>query len=185
MDLKFDNIAIAGGVGVGTTTLLRNLNPHLGPLGFRFASMGQLIRQKMNENRNPLADLVTDDFDRDIEKSVFERFRDEKKWVIEAWLAGFMARELPQTLEVLLTCSQEAILVDRIANREKVTMDEAKKLIREREAVNLAKWKRLYGDYNFWDPQYYDLVIDTYSSGPMETVGKVLDKMGYRVSPTA
>ena len=35
-------------------------------------------------------------------------------------------------------------------------------------------------DYDFWHPKYYDLVIDTYSSGQMETVGKVLDKLAYK-----
>ena len=38
----------------------------------------------------------------------------------------------------------------------------------------------IYGDYNFFDPKYFHLIIDTYSSGPLETVGKVLDKLGYK-----
>ena len=33
--------------------------------------------------------------------------------------------------------------------------------------------------YDFFDPKYYHLVIDTYSSGPNETVGIVLDKLGF------
>lgn len=179
MEFRFDNIAISGGIGVGTTTLLRNLEPYLQPQGFTFMSMGQMIREKMNEFKNPLAELVSDEFDRNVEDSVFNRLRDGKKQVIEAWLSGFISRELPHTLRVLLYCSEDAIRIDRIVNREGVSIDEAKKMIKEREEVNLQKWKRLYGDYNFWDPQYYHLMIDTYSSGPMETVGKVLDKLGY------
>ena len=47
------------------------------------------------------------------------------------------------------------------------------------ESGNIKKWKALYGDYDFWDPQYFNLVIDTYSSGPYETLGKVLDALGH------
>jgi cytidylate kinase len=179
MELKFDNIAISGGIGVGTTTLLKNLKPYLEPQGFTFTSMGQLIREKMNEFKNPVAELVSDDFDRDVESGMYDKFKNGKGILIEAWLAGFMARELPNTLRVLLYCSEDAIRIDRIVNREGVGIEEAKKLIKEREDTNLTKWKRLYGDYDFWNPTYYHLMIDTYSSGPMETVGKVLDKLGY------
>lgn len=179
MNLKYDNIAISGGIGVGTTTLLKNLRKYLEPLGFELKSMGQLIRKEMNENKDPVAELVTDDFDRKVEEGVHDTFKNEKNHVIEAWLAGFMARDLDNTLKVLLYCSEEAIRIDRIVNREKVTIDEAKRLIKEREEKNITKWKRLYGDHDFWDPEKYDIVIDTYSTGPMETVGKVLDALGY------
>src|SRR3990167_5525545 len=166
MDLKYDNIAISGGIGVGTTTLLRNLKPYLGPFGFQFKSMGQIIRDQMNEHKNPVADLMSDDFDRNVEQSMHDTFQNEKKWIIEAWLAAFMARGLPNTLKILLYCSQDAIRIDRIVNREGVSVEEAKKLIKHREDENLTKWHRLYGDHNFWDPKDFDLVIDTYSSGP-------------------
>jgi len=45
---------------------------------------------------------------------------------------------------------------------------------------NEIKWHKLYGQHDFWSPKYYDLVIDTYASGPMSTVGKVLDKLGFK-----
>ena len=52
--------------------------------------------------------------------------------------------------------------------------------MKQREEENNQKWQKLYGNYDFWDSKYYDIVIDTYSSGQMETVGKVLDKIGYK-----
>jgi cytidylate kinase len=51
--------------------------------------------------------------------------------------------------------------------------------VKEREEKNFKTWQKIYGKYNFFEPKYYDLVIDTYSSGPLETVGKVLDKIGF------
>jgi cytidylate kinase len=64
-------------------------------------------------------------------------------------------------------------------NRDNVSVEEAKKNIREREEGNFAKWKRIYGEYDFFDKSYYDLVIDTYSTGQTESARLVLEKLGY------
>jgi len=32
---------------------------------------------------------------------------------------------------------------------------------------------------DFWDPKYYDLIINTYSHGPLETLDLVLQALGY------
>lgn len=179
MKLKFDNIAISGGIAVGTTTLMNNLKLYLELYGWKFKSTGQFVRDYTKENRQPVATLVSDDFDRQIEANVKKTLETEKNWVIEGWLAGFAARDLKNTLRVLLFCSDEAVRIDRLANRDKITVEEAKNFIKEREEENFKKWKRIYGDYNFLDSKYHHLVINTYSSGQLETVGKVLDKLGY------
>jgi cytidylate kinase len=180
MELKFKNISISGGVGVGTTTLMNNLKPYLEPEGWKFKSTGQFIREYTKEKVLPLATLVTDDFDREIEARAKETLEKEKNWVIDAWLAGFISREIPHVLRVLLICSSEPIRIDRIVNRDKISVEEAKTNLKKREEENFKKWKRIYGDYDFFNPEYYHLIIDTYSSGQMETVGKVLDKLGYK-----
>ena len=93
---------------------------------------------------------------------------------------GFMAKDRNDTLRVLLRCQNDALRIDRVANRDNISINEAKKYIKAREEGNFIEWKRIYGNYDFFDPQYYHLVIDTYSSGPNETVGKVLDNLGYK-----
>lgn len=178
MKLKYNNITISGGVSVGKNTLLNNLKPYLAPLGWKFASGGQILRDFTKEYVQPLATLVDKDFHHKIDERTINLLK-EGHYVIEAWLAGFLARNLKDTLRVLLICSNEALKIDRVVNRDKVTIEEAKKLIRERERENFKTWHKIYGKYNYWDPKYYHLVIDTYSSGPLETVGKVLDKLGY------
>ena len=60
-----------------------------------------------------------------------------------------------------------------------LSVDVAKKHLKEREDANLTKWKRMYGVNDFWDPKYYDLVINTYSHGPTETLDIVLQALGY------
>lgn len=180
MNLNYENITISGGVAVGKNTLKDNLVSHLEPLGWKFTSGGQLNRDFTKENIAPLASNVSEEFNRFIEKRTHDLLTKEKNYVIEAWLAGFVARELKNTLRILLVCGNDALRVDRVANRDKITVAEALEIIKKRENDNLAEWRRIYGDYNFFDPQYYHLVIDTYSSGQMETVGIVLDKLGYR-----
>ena len=105
----------------------------------------------------------------------------KRQIVYEAWLSGFMARETPKTLRVLLICSNFGIRIDRVSNRDMLTMKEAKHFIQIRERQNITKWKKIYGEYDFWDPKYFHVIIDTAKCGPMETVGIVLDKLGYNM----
>lgn len=187
MKLKYNNITISGGVAVGTSTLLANLKPYLKAYGWKFFSGGEFMRDYALKKRlipknlksHHKADVYSDEFDKKVDYGMEDRLKREKKIVLEAWLSGFMARNISDVLRVLLICSNEAIRVDRVVNRDNVTIDEAKRFIKDREETNFKKWKRLYGDFDFFNPQYYNLVIDTYSSGPLETVGKVLDKLGY------
>ncbi len=180
MKLKYNNLTISGGVATGKNTLLNNLKPYLKPYGWKFTSGGQLLRDFTKEYVQPLASLADKKFHNKLDDRTRMLLIKEGKYVIEAWLAGFMARDLKDTLRVLLNCSDEALQIDRVANRDKISIDEAKKFIKEREKINFKEWKKIYGNYNFFDPKYYTLVIDTYSSGPLETTGKVLDKLGYK-----
>ena len=179
MKLKYDNITISGGVATGKNTLLNNLKPYLKPHGWKFTSGGQLLRDFAKEYIQPLASLVDKKFHNQLDNRTRMLLTQKGRYVIEAWLAGFMARDLKNTLRVLLICTDEALQIDRVANRDKISIDKAKKFIKEREQINFKEWKRIYGNFNFFARKYYNLVIDTFSSGPLETVGKVLDKLGY------
>lgn len=177
--LKYKNITLSGGVATGKNTLLNNLKPFLEPIGWHFASGGQILRDYLKEYVNPKAGLAPKDIHYQIDKRTIELLN-QGNFVIESWLAGFMTRDRKDTLRVLLFCSNPALKIDRVVNRDKVTVEQAKKIVKEREEDNFKTWKRIYGDYDFFNPQYYHLVIDTFSSGPLETVGRVLDALGYK-----
>lgn len=120
-----------------------------------------------------------DDVDLQIDVDMRKKLIDPKVHVaIESWIAGWNMRGLKHVLKVLLMCDS-ALRIDRIVNRDNITVDEAKKHLQERETANFKKWKRMYGVKDFWDPKYYDLIINTYSHGPMETVDIVLQALGY------
>lgn len=176
-------ITVSGKIATGTTTLAKNLSKIL---NWKYINVGALQREfdrqnQINENQQG-ASSRSDDHERSMENMTDKMLTTEKNLIYEAWLSGFIARKIPGILKVLLTCSHEDIRIDRVVNRENITIVDAKKWIVQREEENITKWKKLYGDYDFWDPQYYDVVIDTYTCGPMETTGKVLDKLGYKHS---
>ena len=176
---KYRNITISGKFATGTTTLSKNL---AAALKWKHVNVGEMQRRYdrehgRNENLQGAIDRP-DEHERQMDEMTKKVLKEENKLIYEAWLAGFMAKDIPGILKVLITCSDEAVLIDRVVNRDNVSVEEAKKYIRQREKENEVKWKKLYGDHDFWDPKYYDLAIDTYSSGQMETLGRVLDKLG-------
>lgn len=174
-------ITVSGRIATGTSTLSRNL---VAALGWKYVNVGEIQREY--DRKNNIAENKQGAFSRpdqheqEIDDMTKKMLQTDNQIIYEAWLAGFMAQGAKDVLKVLLVCSHEDIRIDRVVNRDGITITEAKQWIKQREEENIKKWQKLYGPYDFWDPKYYDLIIDTYSSGPMETVGKVLDKIDYK-----
>ena len=61
-----------------------------------------------------------------MEQMTKDMLQKESHLIYEAWLSGFVARDITSVLRVLLICSHEDIRVDRVVNRENVTIEEAK-----------------------------------------------------------
>lgn len=196
----YRNITISGLPGCGSTTLLKSLKEELAIEGWRGFSGGEFMREYakekglFNENSGHHHDSrhYEDDFDRQVDFGMREKLMEEDKWILEAWISGFFAQSVPGVLKVLMTCSDDAVRVDRIVNRDGVHVDEAKKNMQDRYDANLAKWGRLYGEQwnewlvktgkvkaedkiDFWRPDLYDVVIDTYSQNKEETLQTVLN----------
>ena len=178
---KYRLITVSGKVAVGTTTLAKNLSHILSWVHINFGALQREFDRKhgINENKQG-ATTRSDEHEKSMEGRGEKVLKTGRNIIYEAWLSGFLARNCKDVLRVLLVCSHTDIKVDRIVNRENISVEEAKHWIKQREEENEKKWKKLYGNYEFWDPKYYNLVIDTYYSGPMETLGKVLDKIGFR-----
>ena len=197
---NFHNITISGLPGCGSTTLLTMLKEALQYEGWKGFSGGEFMRAYAAEKGLFSADAkhhhdsrhYEDDFDRQVDMGMREKLRTEHNWIIESWLSGFMAQGVKGTYKILMTCSDEAVRIDRVVNRDGVTVDEAKQNMHDRYVANLTKWSRMYGDQwqewvvkkglakpgdavDFWQPNLYDRVIDTYSTSKGETLQIVLD----------
>lgn len=204
LDEKFlyRNITISGLPGCGSTTLLNLLknNEILEFSGWTGFSGGEFMRAyaiekglfKESGDLHHSATDYEDDFDRQVDMGIREKVSTDQGWIIESWLSGFMAQGVEGTLKVLMKCSDDAVRIDRIVNRDGVTPQDAKENIRKRLDQNLSKWRRMYSaEWNkwlvetgrvkdsdpidFWREDLYDIVIDTYSTNQQETLQIVLD----------
>lgn len=207
MSSQFHNITISGLPGSGSTTLLKGLKDELQFEGWKGFSGGEFMRAyaeekglfQQNQGLHHDASHYEDDFDRKVDYGMREKLQKEKQWILESWLSGFLAQGVPGVLKVLIFCSDEAIKIDRIVNRDRVSVEEAKNNMRQRYEANLSKWSRMYSqewqdwvvkvgtmpasaEIDFWDPKLYDVVIDTYSHNQEAVLETVLSALQGKVS---
>lgn len=198
-DVKIRNITISGLPGSGSTTLLNKLKEDLQFAGWRGFSGGEFMRAYAEENNlldpetgklHHDATVYAEDFDRQVDYGMRKRLQNEEGWILESWLSGFLAQQVPGTLKILLHCSEPAVAIDRIVNRDEVSVGEAKHHILERANKNKQKWSEMYAkewqewvvaagnakpeeEIDFWKPDLYDIVIDTFSTNQEKTVETV------------
>lgn len=207
---SYKNITISGLPGSGSTTLLNALREHpdLQFTGWTGFSGGQYMREYAQQkglldadgNLHHSANAYSEDFDREVDLSMRKKLQEEEHWILESWLSGFVAQGVPKVLKVLVMCSNTAVRVDRIVNRDAVTAEEALENMNYRHRTNLAKWRRMYkkeweewvvkpgtmqstDPIDFWQPNLYDIVIDTYSTNKTETLDIVLNAISSPATP--
>ncbi len=196
---KYRNITVSGLPGCGSTTLLEGLKEELQYDGWKGFSGGEFMREYAKEKglfngeskQHHDASHYEDDFDRKIDMGMREKLQTEDHWILESWLSGFLAQQVEGAFKVLMICSEDGVRVDRIVNRDEVTVEQAIKNMQDRYNANLAKWSRLYSQQwqewvvakgiakqedpiDFWREDLYDLVIDTYKQGKEQTLESVI-----------
>lgn len=188
MDLKdIKNITISGRIGSGATTLAKKLSEKL---GWKMVEGGEIMG-RINEsvgasifepNKRP------DHFDLEYEEMVKKILKEEDRRIIQSHLAGFDAQGIDGVFKIFITCEDEDeidkadIRIDRLVNRDKISVEDAKHEVNEREKRDLEKWRRLYADndqeWNYWKKEYYDLIINTYSHNAGATLDIALKALG-------
>ena len=182
-------ITVSGRIGAGSTSLAKNLARELGWKRLEGGDIfWEAIRKRMNVS-NKDTKLRSDEEDVLFDEKQKHILQNEQQLVLESKLAGFCAQGMKDVFKVLVLCAdvngedQPEIRIDRLVNRENVSVDDAKAEVFEREANDLSKWRKLYaaGDsaWVYWDKQYYDLVINTFSHNQEESLQTVLKALGY------
>lgn len=209
-EFLYRNITISGLPGSGSTTLLNALreNHTMKFYGWTGFSGGEYMREYAQQKGlldaagklHHSANAYPDDFDREVDLSMRTKLGAESNWILESWLSGFVSQGVPHVLKVLVMCSNTAVRVDRIVNRDSVTPEEALENMNFRYKTNQAKWRRMYApEWNewvvkagtmkatdpidFWHPNLYDIVIDTYSTNKTETLDIVLNAIQNPATP--
>ncbi|MBS7637800.1 AAA family ATPase [Candidatus Bathyarchaeota archaeon] len=151
-------IAIGGLHGTGKSTQARRL---AASLGLRYVSAGHLFRKLAEEAGVSLEELSKmADEDPEIDLLIDEMTKEEAKRggvVIDGALSAWMAENAD--IKILLTSPLEA-RVERIAARDGLTLEEARRRTLEREEMERNRFKRYYG-IDITDTSVYDIVINT------------------------
>jgi cytidylate kinase len=187
--INIKNITISGRIGAGATTLAKKLSKILHWNVLEGGDLFEKIHEELKLDQSMVSGRP-DHFDLEYEERVKKMLANETHHIIQSHLAGFDAQGIPGVFKICIVCEDEEgndkmdIRIDRLINRDKVSIGEAKKEVLERERQHLQKWIRLYagGDqsWNYWNKKYYDLVINTYSHNQEETLQIALGKLGYK-----
>lgn len=181
-------ITVSGRIGAGSTTLAKGIAHHL---GWKHMEGGEIfweaIRSKMDvdsKDTHLRPDQEDQLFDDQLKKILFEN----REIVMETKLAGFNAQGIPGIFKVLVVCEdhsgqdQTQIRIDRLVNREGKHVEDAKKEVLEREKNDLEKWRHMYADddenWVYFNPQYYDLVINTFDHNKEDTLKIAIEALG-------
>lgn len=168
--ITYRNIALAGDVGTGTTTLGKTL---AATLGWQHINAGAYFREWHRQHGIPLEN--TTDIPEQVDRELDNRFQADMKvmdqTVFESHLAGWLAADLPQTFKILCVVDQE-VAIERIASREGWTVEESRQYSLQRAAGMQQKFRHLYGVDNSYNPDYFHVIIDTTNM----SAGAVLDE---------
>jgi len=181
-------ITVSGRIASGSTTLAKHLVKYL---GWKHIEGGEIfweaVRNKLGLHTKD-TNLRPDEEDMLFEEKQREILATHTHIVLESKLAGFCAQGLQDVFKVGVLCEnkegvdQAQIRIDRLVNREEISIDEAKTEVLEREKNDLKKWRRLYAnddhEWVYWDKKYYDLVVNTFTHNQEESLKLVLQELG-------
>lgn len=184
-------VTISGRIGAGSTSLAKHLAR---VLRWKHLEGGDIfweaVRKKMHLSPKD-TNLRPDEEDVLFDEQLKRILREDSHIVLETKLAGFLAQDIDKVFKIAVLCEDEAgdktdIRIDRLVNRENIPVEEAKAEVLEREENDLAKWRRLYADgdaaWIYWDKQYYDLVVNTFSHNAEESLALVLQALSIEKS---
>src|SRR3990172_6063254 len=187
MDERYHAIAVTGKAGTGSSSVSQELQRALTLVTGKTWDLhesGPVFRNVAASQGINLA--RTQDFPNSLHEGVDTAMTmwmqdEDGRHIVEGWLAGFLswAKGIPGVFSLLLVCGDD-VRFDRILQRERekgregLTLDLIRAETLEREANNLDVFRRNHGDHAFWDPEIYDLAIDTTELQVRNTVALTL-----------
>ena len=180
-------ITVSGRIASGSTTLAEHLAKKL---NWRHLEGGEIfweaVRKKMGLAEKD-TNLRPDEEDKLFDARLREILKEEKHIVLETKLAAFNAQSIDGVFKILVLCEragvdQPQIRIDRLVNRDNISVEEAKEEVLHREMSDIEKWRRLYANNDpnwvYWEKKYYDLAINTYDKNSEQTFQSALAALG-------
>jgi len=168
----YKSIVISGPVASGSTTAAKLLNQKL---KIPYKSAGDFFREYMLSHNIPLPqkEKIPDDVEKKVDDELTQ-LASNKSIIIDGLYTGYFAHKNPQVLKVLLTCDEEERI--RRALERTHTHKETAKDVKRRDTAHDAKFRKLYADENFLDPEFFDLVIDTTKTKSEDVAEKIIQR---------
>ncbi|TRZ51919.1 hypothetical protein D4R99_03675, partial [bacterium] len=153
--MEYSKITISGKICTGKTTLLKDLQKEL---NWPIFMTGRLFRDYVEKNKLNLEQVEeqNEELTKKIDYQVRDMLKTGKNLIVDGWMSGLMANHFPNILKILLVC-QDNIRYKRFAEREKISINEAKKRVEERQLNWFKKLEVIYKRSDFVDPKNYDL----------------------------
>lgn len=177
------NITISGRIGTGKSTLADNLAEKL---NWDVMDGGKIFRRLANDLGISIVEKtkIPDQIDIEFEATVKKILETKNHQIIQSHLAGYVAQGISGVYKILVVCENKlgedksSIRIDRLMNRDLLSIDQAKNDVYKREEEHLIKFRRLYANNDsnwvYWDRRYYDLVVNTYSLNKIEATEFVI-----------
>ncbi|MBI3342216.1 cytidylate kinase family protein [Candidatus Curtissbacteria bacterium] len=170
--MAYTSITLSGPIASGTSTAAKTLaEKH----NLKYISAGDFFRQYVAEHNIPLYDKakIPDNLDEEVDAELTE-LATGGGYVIDAHYIGYFTKDSPRVLKVLLTCDYE-IRISRALSRSH-THQETEEEIKLREEGLDKKFRKLYADENYLNPEFFDLVVDTTNTQPEDVVDQITSK---------
>jgi cytidylate kinase len=164
-------VTVAGPHGTGKSTYAKAL---ASALGLRYICAGDMFRDLAKEKGVTLetfSQMAAKD--PSIDKAIDDRTRVEAERggvVIDAQLGAWMAKELADVK--LLIVAPDDVRFRRIAERDRIPVEEARTQTLARESIQRQRYQEYYG-FDVGDLSIYDLKIDT-GAHPIEEASSIV-----------
>jgi len=174
-------IAVSGSAGSGKSTGAKIFAK---VFGLKYVSGGKIIRKLAEERGMPLQEFVATrekEIDHEIDRKNLELAM-RGGCVIDGRLSGFAAGDWAD-VRVFYDCPLQT-RASRLIRRDNLTIDEAKKVVAQRDEEDNKKYMQLYG-VDMFDKSIYHLIIDNQKLSleeakvvPVKMIKEFLNKKG-------
>lgn len=167
-------IAVSGSSSTGKSLFSRNLSSIL---GWKIFSLSQKLRDEAKKNNIKITEInnLSDDKHRELDNKMIRTIKNETNLILESRLVGWQSKDHDDILKILITCN-EKVKHQRYASRERLSVEQAKQEILNRDKSNLNKYINLYQVTDYLNPKYFDLIIDSSHISVDQEVKEALKK---------
>lgn len=110
-----------------------------------------------------------DKFDKELDEEIEKFGKENDNFIVESRLAWFF---IPDSIKIKLFCEFNE-RVRRVAERDKIPVEEARERVTVRENTDSLRYKNFYGINDINDDGHFNLIIDTSAITPQEIVNQI------------